>query len=237
MGLATLGDLRRVPRDSLAARYGAGLPLRLDRAFGLAAEPLTPHRPAPPYRGMRAFAEPIGTTAAVARVLVELLTAVCLRLEKDHRGARRFQLDCHRVDGSAARLLVRTSKPNRSVTHLGRLFEEKMNSLDAGFGIEIMVLNALDIDAAAPVQMALAGCGESAEQDTSVFELLDRLGLRLGFEHVCRFHIRESLVPESSTELVPAAGAAASRRAPSGRRTASGRCICSTRRRPSKSPK
>jgi protein ImuB len=98
---------------------------------------------------------------------------------------------------------VRTSKPGRSVTHLMRLFSEKMGTLDAGFGIEVVTLSASDVAAAAPVQMALPQCGESIDENTSLDELLDRIGLRLGFEHVCRFQIHESLMPESSTEFVP----------------------------------
>jgi protein ImuB len=203
VGLATIGDLRRVPRDALAARYGPSLPLRLDQALGLAAEPLTPHRPPPPYRAARMFAEPIGATEAVARALAGLLAEVCQRLEKEHRGARRFALDCCRVDGTAARLEVRTSAASRSAAHLARLFAEKLDSLDAGFGIEAMALEAFEIEAAAPAQMALAGCGAPEPPEAPLDELLDRLGQRLGFEQVCRFRIRESFLAESSVELAP----------------------------------
>lgn len=203
VGLTTIGLMRRIPRDSLAARYGPNVLLRLDQALGLAKEPVTPYRAPTPYRAGQTFAEPIGTTVAVEHVLLDLLTVLCARLAKEHRGARRFDLVCHRVDGIAAYLQVRISRPGRSITHLMRLFSEKMSSLDAGFGVEIMILNAVDIADAAPVQMALPHCGDSIEEDTSFDELLDRFGLRLGFEHVCRFRIRESLLPESSTEFVP----------------------------------
>jgi protein ImuB len=203
VGLTTIGVMRRVPRDSLATRYGPDVLRRLDQALGLAAESITPHRAPAPYRTGRVFAEPIGTTASVERVAVDLLTALCTRLEKEHRGARRFDLACHRVDGSAGYVTVRTSKPGRAITHLMRLFSEKMGTLDAGFGIEVVTLSAADVAAAAPIQMALPQCGESVEENTSLNELLDRIGLRLGFERVCRFQIRESLLPESSTEFVP----------------------------------
>ena len=203
VGLTTIGLMRRVPRDSLATRYGPSVLRRLDQALGLAAESITPHRAPTPYRAGRIFAEPIGSTAAVERVILDLLTALCTRLEKEHRGACRFDLACHRVDGSVVYATVRTSKPGRSITHLMRLFSEKMSTLDAGFGIEVVTLSAANIATAAPVQMALPQCGESVEENTSLDELLDRIGLRLGFEHVCRFQIRESLLPESSTEFVP----------------------------------
>ncbi len=209
VGLTTIGALRKVARNSLAARYGPGVVLQLDRALGAAEEPLTPYRAPAPCRAGRVFAEPIGTTAAVEHVLLELLTSICTRLEKEQRGARRFELDCHRVDASVARVEVRTSKANRSITHLMRLFAEKTGSLDAGFGIEIMTLNAAEVDSAAPRQMALPQYGESAESEATLDELLDRMGLRLGFDHVCRLRICESLLPEHATEYVPVTSAAA----------------------------
>lgn len=203
VGLTTIGFMRRVPRNSIATRYGPAVLMRLDQVFGQTEAPITPYRAPLPYRAGKIFAEPIGTTAAVERVVLQLLTLLCTRMEKEHRGACRFELACHRVDGSVAHLQVRTSKPGRSITHLMRLFSEKMGELDAGFGIEIIMLSAADVDTAAPVQMALPNCGENPEEDKSLTELLDRMGLKLGFEHVCRFQIRESLIPEHSTEWVP----------------------------------
>ena len=207
VGLTTISLLRQVSRDSLATRYGPDVLRRLDQALGLTAESITPYRAPVPHYAARSFAEPIGTTAAVEYVVLELLAGLCTRLEKEHRGTRRFDLACHRVDGSAAYLQVRTSKPGRSITHLMRLFSEKIGTLDAGFGIEIVTLRAVDVETVAPVQMALPQGGESAEENTSFDELLDRIGLRLGFEHVSRFRIRESLLPEFSLELVPVSAA------------------------------
>ena len=209
VGLATIGQLRRVARDSISTRYGANVLLRLDQALGHVEEPITPYRVPAPYRVARVFAEPIGSTAAVEHILLDLLTTLCARLEKEHRGARRFDLDCHRVDSSVARLQVRISKAGRSITHLMRLFSEKMSSLDAGFGIEIMTLSAADVDAIAPQQLSLPHYGADVEDDTILNELLDRMGLRLGFEHVCRIQIRESLLPEHATAYVPVTSAVA----------------------------
>jgi len=209
VGLATIGQLRRISRDSIATRYGPQVPLRLDQALGRAQEPLTPYRAPAPYRVVRAFAEPIGSTLAVERVLLDLLTTLCARLEKENRGARSYALDCHRVDSSTVSIEVRTSLAGRSITHLMRLFSEKMNSLDAGFGIEVMSLHAANVDTLAPCQLALPQYASELDDDSTLNELLDRMGLRLGFEHVCRVQIRESLLPEHSTALTSVARVAA----------------------------
>jgi protein ImuB len=209
VGLTTIGLMRQVPRDSLATRYGPDVLLRLDQALGHAAESITPHRALVPYRAARVLAEPIGTTAAVEHVVLALLIELCERLATEQRGARCFDLACHRVDGSVACLRVRTSKPTRSVTHLMRLFDEKMGALNAGFGIEVVTLHAVEPEVAAPVQMSLPQCGEADDENDSLDELLDRIGLRLGFEHVSRFRLRESLLPEFSIESIPVSDAPA----------------------------
>lgn len=203
VGITTIGQLRKIPRETLVPRYGEPLLLRLDQSFGFVKEAVSPAPRPRPYRCGQSFAEPIGTTSAVEYVLLHLLTTLCMRLEKNHKGSRYFELLCFRVDGSVAMLPVRTSKPGRSITHLMRLFSEKMDTLDAGFGIETMLLHALDVEEAAPVQLALPHCGDGKEEDASFDELLDRLALRLGFPAVCRFQIHESLLPDFSASFVP----------------------------------
>ena len=128
VGLTTIAAVRKIPRQSLAARYGSGILLRLDQALGHAEEPTMPYRPPTPHRALRTLAEPIATTSAVQHVLLNLLTEICSRLEKEQLGARRLNLDCYRVDGTVASCHVSTSKPVRSVTHLIRLFAEKLDA-------------------------------------------------------------------------------------------------------------
>ncbi len=204
VGLRTIGFVRRVPRQSVGARYGPQVLLRLDQAFGLAEEPLAPYRPPAEYRALRNLAEPIGSTLAVEHVVGEMARELARRLEKDHRGARRLELQGYRVDGSVARLSIRTSRPGRSVTHWMRLLGEKLNGLDAGFGIETMTLEAPEAEELELAQMALP-YSEAGPPDEGLFEeMLDRLGLRLGFPQVCRFRLQESLLAEEAVEMVPA---------------------------------
>jgi protein ImuB len=150
----------------------------------------------------RKLAEPIATTGAVQQVLLHLLTEICARFEKEQLGARRLNLDCYRVDGTVASCHVSTSKPVRSVTHLMRLFAEKLDTLDAGFGIETLILTVPNIEAADPVQLTLPQF-DHVEEEAPLDGLIDRLGARLGFQHVCRFRICESLLPEYAIEFRP----------------------------------
>ena len=203
MGLTTIGLVRGIARRSLTTRYGPLLLLRLNQAFHDVEEPIAPHHSFAPYRFGRTLAEPIGTVGAVQHVLLDLLQETCSRLQKECAGARRLILDCCRVNGTVARCSISTSKPVRSVTRLMRLFSEKLGTIDAGFGIETLVLSVPERENFDSVQLSLAKFDEEAEGETALAEFIDRLGMRLGFEQVCRLKIRESFLPESAIQFQP----------------------------------
>lgn len=201
LGLSTVTALRRMPRQSLAVRYGPLPVLRLDQAFGYAEEPIAPQHPPAPYRSQRILADPIGTVSAVEYVLLDLLKELCARMEAANLGARLLQVDCYRVDGSVASCCIGTSKPVRSITHLMRLFAERLEKVDAGFGIEALILSVTNVDKLDPAQISLSRLASSDEEDAALDRLLDRIGMRLGFQEVCRVQVSESWLPESSLKF------------------------------------
>ena len=203
LGLSTISDVRKIPHRSLTARFGSALPWRLDQISGKAEEPLTPWRPPPPHRASRFLGEPISTTSAVEYVLRDLLQEICERLEKSRLGSRHMELACHRVDGTMDRCELRTSKPTRSIPHLMRLFEDRLGALRAGFGFEAFVLSVLDTEALHSAQLCFWQT-DPVKDESSFDALVDRFGMKLGFQEVNRIWIRESLLPEKAVGLCPA---------------------------------
>jgi protein ImuB len=203
VGLAKVSTVRKISRQSLAIRYGPTILLRLDQAFCHAEEPIIPYDLPAPYRAGRILGEPIGTVGAVEYVLLDLLKEICSCLEKDHIGARQLHLDCYRVDGTVVRCCIGTSKPVRSVTRLRKLFSEKLGRVDAGFGIETLVLSVSSFEKSDPTQLGFPQVNQDWVENEESDDFIDRLGGRLGFQNVCRFRICESLLPEYAVELQP----------------------------------
>ncbi|HZO55983.1 MAG TPA: DNA polymerase Y family protein [Bryobacteraceae bacterium] len=203
LGLSTIAAVRKIPRHSLAARFGSTLLWRLDQAFHQAEEPLTPWRPPAPYRASRILGEPISTVPAVEYVLRDLLEKICTKLEKNRLGLRHMDLACYRVDGTMDRCEVRTSKPTRSLPHLMRLFHDRLDTLRSGFGFEAFILSVLDTEAVHPTQFSLLQVNP-VENEASFDALVDRLGMKLGFHEVNRIQVCESYLPEHAVEFRPA---------------------------------
>ena len=138
LGFERVGDLLAQPRAPLALRFGPELGRRLDQATGRLAEPIEPIRPEALIEVRRAFAEPIGAAETIARYIGKLAAQLCDALERRGLGARRLDLICHRVDNRAQAVRVGTGLPVRDVKRLTRLLCDKIETIDPGFGIEIM---------------------------------------------------------------------------------------------------
>ena len=216
IGLRWIGDLLPLPRAPLTARFGDVLLRRLDQATGHLDEPLSPRLPPPLFRARLAFAEPIGRTEDVVAALDHLLVDLCARLEAAHKGARRLELAAFRTDGTVARVAIGTSRPSRSPPHLRRLFREKLDGFDPGYGIDVMTLGALVVDPLPPAQ-ARIGLDAEAARAESLAKLIDRLGNRLGSNAVVRMTERPTHIPERACREIPAMMDLPSAKAPSPR--------------------
>jgi protein ImuB len=211
LGLRRIGDLYDLPPEVLAPRFGPLLARRLRQALGAEAggeaEPLSPGTAPPPPLVHRVFVEPIAAPEDLARALDGLAAELCRELEAAGLGARRLVLSVHRVDDSVQDLSLGTSRPRRDPAHLVRLFADRLEAVDPGFGIEVATLAAPVTEPLAPRQLGL-GTGGRGEAD-GLPGLIDRLEGRLGPGRTFALAPRESHLPERAVARRPALAAAA----------------------------
>jgi protein ImuB len=218
MGLFTIADIETRPRAPLAARFGQGLLVALDRALGRLEEPLTPRRPPPALIAERRFPEPLAEAAAIRAVLLGLATDLAGMLERRGEGARDYEASFFRADGALRRIRIETGRPLRDPATVDRLFALKLDALadpiDPGFGFDMIRLAVGATDPLDARQESLhredlhrenlhAGmAGEGA--DALIGDLADRLSARLGAARVRRFVARDTHIPEKAAGTLPA---------------------------------
>jgi protein ImuB len=201
LGFDSVGDVLAQPRAPLALRFGPELGRRLDQATGSLAEPIEPIRPEALIEVRRAFPEPIGAAQTVARYIGELATQLCDALERRGLGARKLDLICHRVDSRAQAVRVGTGLPLRDAKRMTRLLCDKIETIDPGFGIEVMTLAATVTEPLLPKQ-ASSGLIDQPEPDVS--GLIDLLANRVGERSLYRAAPVASDVPERAVRHIPA---------------------------------
>ena len=201
LGFDRIGELAAQPRAPLALRFGPEPGRRLDQAYGRLAEPITPVLQPDLLQVRRAFAEPIGAAETLARYTGKLTLALCTMLDAKGLGARRLDLLFHRVDNRIEAIRVGTAKPVRDAKRLTRLLCDQLETIDPGFGVELMTLTAVITEPLA-YRPAATALGEAPEPD--VASLVDTLVGRVGAEHLHRFAAAESDLPERSVRKVEA---------------------------------
>jgi protein ImuB len=204
LGIERVGQLAVMPRAPLVRRFGRDVALRLDQALGHAFEPITPLIPKETPTASRAFAEPIGRLEDLKTVVLRLAKDLCRQLERRGEGVRRLDLLFQRVDQKSVCLRVGTARANRDATHLAKLFDERLQTIDPGFGIEEIVLVASKVEPLAEAQVEARGLGDEEVGEADMGQLVNRLGARIGMKKVYRLAPVQSLVPERMARRIPA---------------------------------
>jgi protein ImuB len=110
------------------------------------------------------------------------------------------RLTIYRADGTSAVIEAGLSAPCREPSHLVRLFADRVGSIDAGFGVDLMVLAALATEPLLPAQTAFA----RSEDRSKAEPLIDLLASRLEGSAVRRLAPFASHVPERSQNTITA---------------------------------
>lgn len=185
-GLNRIGQLYDINRKALARRFQSkssadAVLLKLDQALGYRRDPLKPLRPAPAKRVELKCPEPIATSKAIAIGLEDLTAKLCTDLKRFGQGARHFILIAYRSDGTLVSVDISTARPVNTSNHIIRLFNERLDGIDPGYGIDLLMLEA---SRTGPMdESAIALSGDLAARDTdpvALSALADRITAKLG---------------------------------------------------------
>ncbi|MEY4871645.1 MAG: hypothetical protein RLZZ563_975 [Pseudomonadota bacterium] len=210
LGLRRVDDIAVLPRAALARRFGAAVLKRLDQALGLEPEPVTPVGAPLHFAARISLPDPIGLLSDVEAAVDRLLPVLCTRLARQGRGARRVRLQAFCADGRVERVEVGLARASDRADRIRPLLAMKLADIDAGFGIDMLRLEAVETEPLSPVQhRGHVDAGQAvavrAATDTALDDLLGKLGTRLGAEAVTRVHPGQSHVPEKAAIVLAAA--------------------------------
>ena len=210
LGLRKVGDLVGTPRAALARRFGKELVLRLDQALGMTAEPASPAKPPLHFAVRLTLPEPIGLDEDIIAAVDRLLPELERRLMTKGRGARRVRLQLFRADSTMQTVEIGMARPSANPDRIKPLLIMKLPDIDAGFGIDCVRIEAHvtepvhaqqhrgHMDAAKDVNKRLSS-------NTSLDDLIGRVGARIGLEAITRMHPADSNIPEKTSTKLAAA--------------------------------
>ena len=199
IGISTVGELLKLPREGLARRCGQALLDDLDRALGTAPEAREYFLPPPRFAAKLELPAEVshadGLLFAARRLLVQLEGLLAAR----HAGVRGFTLTLLQSEASTV-VEVQLASPAREAQRLGELLREKLATLSLSSPVEAIRLEAGDFS---PLHARTAGMfGDALAEDEGWGRLAERLQARLGRDAVYGLATHPDHRPEYSWRRV-----------------------------------
>ncbi len=200
LGLYQISSFMNMQHSALRRRFGQKLLLRLDQALGNEDEFIEPLIPVEPYSERLPCLEPIYTRTGIEIALERLLEILCKRLQQEGKGLRVASFRGYRIDNKIEQININTNHPSNTISHLFKLFELKIATIEPAAGIELFILDASKVEDIHPSQETFWTANSSLESK-EVSELLDRLESKLGSNIIHRYLPDEHHLPERSIKL------------------------------------
>lgn len=188
MGVRTLGDCLKLPRDGFSRRFGQEILDDLDRALGRLADPRPAFLPPSTYAGHLALPQPIGEVEPMLFGLKRLVAELAGFLLRHGIGVTKLRLDLHHEGHSYDRahpitqVLLRLAVPTRDPERLLQLLRERLLATTLATRTE-----GLSLHAEATTPLAFRNLTLFPDDQTQTEErlmLLEHLRARLGTEKV-----------------------------------------------------
>src|SRR5579859_4506051 len=178
IGVSTVGELMRLPREGLAKRCSAKVLEDLDRALGVRSEPRVFFAPPPRFCATLELPSEVnhaeGLLFGARRLLHQLEGLLAAR----HAGIRRFELALLHRRGNPTIVEIGLASPSRGAARLAQLLRERLASVSLLQPVEALRLEAGDFTAMNAHSAGLFG--DAAADEESWMQLIERLRARLG---------------------------------------------------------
>jgi protein ImuB len=215
LGLWTIGDVLRLPRESLASRFGAILPERLDQVLGLLPETLICERLNEPLKVRREWETPIDdrlTLTYLCRQMLHELLALVNRYGMGlHELAGELQTETEtetktetKTETGPVPIEIRLVEPTQDESHLAQLVELQLERQTWTGGVIAIEWTARRLGRLQQAQGRLFDDDDAGTKTSRSFNtLVDRLTSRLEAKSVLRAEFHPDAQPEYAARLVP----------------------------------
>jgi protein ImuB len=205
LGLTQVGQVLALPRDSLRARFGEHLLLRIDQALGTAQEKIVAHRAPPRFSEEQVLEYPQERPEVVAHIVRQLVQRIARELAARREGVVRLavRLDC--VGGRPLVLEVGLFRPSADEAHLWDLVRMQLDQHPLPGAAGRIRIDAI-LTARLENRQGLLFTGDEHEAARQLALFIDRCTSRLGAASVLRPELTADPLPEKAVRYRARAG-------------------------------
>jgi protein ImuB len=198
MGVRTIGDCLKLPRDGFARRFAPQMLRALDRAVGCAPDPRVAFVPRERYSVRRDLEPEISDTERLVRAAGPLVDELCSFLELRCCGVDVLDLSLLHRDAPPTRVCLRFAEPTAQAGRIAEQLRERLARTELPGPVRALRLRS------GPLVVADQEAGDlfarARSRSTSVPQLVERLRARLGADAVYGMQVVPEHRPESAWE-------------------------------------
>lgn len=153
VGIERVGQLRALPRASLADRFGSGVLHRLDQLAGRAPERITPVIARRVIEASHELAGPTTRLEAIHLIAQRVLVSLCRTLHARQVACRRVEVTLDRSDIQPLVLTLQVAKATNDASHLFSMLRHLLDGAQMGFGVQAVHARARLISRATHQQL------------------------------------------------------------------------------------
>jgi protein ImuB len=200
IGISTVGELLRLPREGLARRCGQALLDELDRAFGRLPETHAFFAPPPRFAARLELAAETTHAEALLFPARRLLLQLEGLLTARQAGVRGFVFKLFHHGSEFVEVKIELASPARDAGRLTGLLRERLGATALSRPVEALALEADDFTPLGERSAAMFGDAAAEEEDW--VRLVERLRARLGHDAVCGLATQPDHRPEHAWRRV-----------------------------------
>lgn len=198
IGCTCWGQLRALPRDGVARRFGAGLLEALDRAYGQAPDNYPWLQLPDTFEATLELGAQVVTAPALLFAARRLLNQLQRWLQARHWGvlalALSWTMDQRRHTASQGELVLRTAEASADIGHLQRLLSEQLARISLPAPVLYLHLRSVETEKLSGKTTSLLS-NEQTRGD-SLQQMQERLCARLGAQQVLQVQACADYRPE-----------------------------------------
>lgn len=194
LGLRSLGDCLRLPRDGLSRRFGANLLTTLDRAFGTLPDARESFVPPKRFHSKLELPADVEEAEALLFAVRRLLQELCGYLRAVASGIVGFEVHLAHADRSTTTLRVGLAGASRDERHLSLLLRERFAQVHLHNPVRALSLAANDIRPLTAHNLSFFP--DPAQNQEDARQLIERLQARLGTDAVHGLRFMQDHRPE-----------------------------------------
>ena len=178
IGVRTIAECLRLPRDGLARRAGGELVEQLDRALGHIPDPRPVFLPPGNFKATLQLPAPVASAEMLLFAARRLIAELCGLLAATGKGAQRLGFSLSHENGDETRFALDLMAASRDPAHLASVLRERLERL-------ALPGPAISLTLQSERLLPLASCNlsflpDDREQATAFAHLVERLRARLG---------------------------------------------------------